>query len=47
VVRRLADEHSVVATVTPYAQRHVRLGTHITASEADVDAAIAAVRAVP
>jgi selenocysteine lyase/cysteine desulfurase len=46
VVRRLADEHDVIATVTPYAQRYVRFGTHITADEADVDAAIAAMRAV-
>jgi selenocysteine lyase/cysteine desulfurase len=47
VVRQLADRHSVVATVTPYAQRHVRLGAHITASDADVEAAVAGVRAVP
>jgi len=36
----------VLATVPPYAERHVRLGASITLSPADVDAAVRAVRAL-
>ena len=45
-VRRLAAEHSIVASVTPYATEYLRLGTSLTVDEADVDAAIGAVAAV-
>ena len=45
-VKRLRDEHRIVASVTPYAVEHVRLGCGLQVDEADVDAAIAAVRAV-
>jgi selenocysteine lyase/cysteine desulfurase len=46
VVDRLATEHRVIATVTPYAVQHVRLGPTIAQSESDVDAAVRAVAAV-
>lgn len=46
VVRRLAAEHGIVASVTPYATEYLRLGTSLTVDEADVDAAIRAVAAV-
>jgi selenocysteine lyase/cysteine desulfurase len=46
VVKRLRDEHRIVASVTPYAVEHVRLGCGLQVDEADVDAAIAAVRAI-
>jgi len=46
VVGRLAAEHGVVASVTPYATEYLRLGTSLTVDEADVDAAIRAVAAV-
>ena len=42
-VERLAREHRIAASVTPYAERHVRLGTGLWVDEADVDAAVAAV----
>jgi selenocysteine lyase/cysteine desulfurase len=45
-VLRLAAEHRVLASVTPYAVEHVRLGCGLQVDEADVDAAIAAVRAL-
>ena len=45
VVERLFREHRVVASVTPYATRYVRLGAALFCTEADVDAAVAAVRA--
>jgi selenocysteine lyase/cysteine desulfurase len=43
---RLRDEHRIGASVTPYAVRHVRLGTGLWVDEADVDAALAAVRSL-
>jgi selenocysteine lyase/cysteine desulfurase len=46
VVERLFAEHGVVASVTPYAERYVRLGPGLYSSEDDVEAAVAAVRAV-
>ena len=39
-VERLAREHRIAASVTPYAERHVRLGTGLSVDEADVDAAV-------
>jgi selenocysteine lyase/cysteine desulfurase len=45
VVRALGARR-VVATVTPYREGYVRLGPSIANSEVDVDAAIAAVRAI-
>ena len=45
VVDRLATRR-VVASVTPYATRYVRLGPGLYTVEADVDAALAAVRAL-
>jgi selenocysteine lyase/cysteine desulfurase len=45
-VERLRAEHRIVASVTPYAVEHVRLGCGLQLDEADVDAAIAAVRAL-
>jgi selenocysteine lyase/cysteine desulfurase len=42
VVERLFSERRVVASVTPYATRYVRLGPGLYSSEADVDAAAAA-----
>jgi selenocysteine lyase/cysteine desulfurase len=45
-VLRLAAEHRVLATVTPYATEHVRLGCGLQVDEADVDAAIAGVAAL-
>ncbi len=44
--RRLAAEHGIVASVTPYATEYLRLGTSLTVGEDDVDAAIRAVGAV-
>jgi selenocysteine lyase/cysteine desulfurase len=44
VVERLFAEHRIVASVTPYATRYVRLGPGLYSSEADVDAAVAALR---
>jgi selenocysteine lyase/cysteine desulfurase len=41
-VRRLAAEH-IAATVTPYAERHLRLGCGLAVDESDVDAAVAAI----
>ena len=46
VVQRLFADHRIVASVTPYATRYVRFGPGLYSSEADVDAAVAAVRAV-
>jgi selenocysteine lyase/cysteine desulfurase len=46
VVQRLFDDHRVVATVTPYATPYVRFGAGLYANEDDVDAAVAALRAV-
>jgi selenocysteine lyase/cysteine desulfurase len=46
VVKRLRDEHRIVASVTPYAVEHVQLGCGLQVDEADVDAALAAVRAI-
>ena len=45
-VRRLATEHRISASVTPYATEHVRLGCGLQVGEEDVDAAIEAVRAL-
>jgi len=45
-VRRLRDEHRVIASVTPYATEYVRFGTGLMVDEDDVDAAVAAVRAL-
>jgi selenocysteine lyase/cysteine desulfurase len=45
-VERLAREHRIAASVTPYAEEHVRLGCGLTVDERDVDAAIAAVHAL-
>jgi isopenicillin-N epimerase len=45
VVARLRRRR-VVATVTPYATEHVRLGPGLYTSEDDVDAALAAIRGV-
>ena len=42
-VERLAREHRIAASVTPYAERHVRFGTGLWVDEADVDAAVSAV----
>lgn len=46
VVDRLFDEHSVSATVTPYAVSYARLGTCWLNTEDEVDATIRAVRAL-
>ena len=45
-VARLRDRHRVLATVTPYATRYVRFGPGLYTSDADVQAALAAVRAL-
>ena len=45
-VRRLRDEHRVIASVTPYATEYLRFGTGLMNDEADVDAALEAVRAL-
>ncbi len=45
VVRRLAGRR-IVASVTPYAQRYVRLGPGIVNSPADVDAAVRSIAAL-
>lgn len=42
VVTQLRTDHKIVASVSPYAVRHVRMGTGIVNSEEDVDAALAA-----
>ncbi|HWM12187.1 MAG TPA: aminotransferase class V-fold PLP-dependent enzyme [Solirubrobacteraceae bacterium] len=42
-VDRLRREHKVAASVTPYAQPYVRLGTGLWVDEADVDAALDAI----
>ena len=42
-VDRLRREHQIAASVTPYAQPYVRLGTGLWVDEADVDAAVKAV----
>jgi selenocysteine lyase/cysteine desulfurase len=42
-VQRLAREHRIAASVTPYAERHVRFGTGLWVDERDVDAALAAI----
>jgi hypothetical protein len=41
-VQRLRDEHKIAASVTPYAEPYVRLGTGLWVDEADVDAALSA-----
>jgi selenocysteine lyase/cysteine desulfurase len=41
-VQRLRDEHKIAASVTPYAQPYVRLGTGLWVDEADVDATLSA-----
>ena len=38
----LRTQHRISASVTPYAERHVRLGCGLAVDEADVDAAVAA-----
>jgi selenocysteine lyase/cysteine desulfurase len=45
-VERLRSDHRIVATVTPYATEHVRLGCGLQVSERDVDAALDAVSAL-
>jgi selenocysteine lyase/cysteine desulfurase len=45
-VERLRREHAIAASVTPYADQHVRLGTGLWVDERDVDAAVAAVGAL-
>jgi isopenicillin-N epimerase len=42
----LEREHSVVASVTPYAEEYVRLGPSIVNTEAHIDRALSAVRAL-
>jgi len=42
-VVRLRREHRIAASVTPYAERHVRFGTGLWTDEADVDAALSAI----
>jgi selenocysteine lyase/cysteine desulfurase len=42
-VERLRREHKIAASVTPYAERHVRFGTGLWVDERDVDAALDAV----
>ena len=44
-VERLAAQR-IRATVTPYADRHVRLGTSLHVDERDVDAAVGAIKAL-
>jgi selenocysteine lyase/cysteine desulfurase len=46
VVERLFRQHRVVASVTPYATRYVRLGAGLCNDEQDVAAAVDALRAV-
>jgi selenocysteine lyase/cysteine desulfurase len=46
VVEALRSEHGVIASVTPYAQRYVRLGTGLGVLEDDVDAAVEAVATI-
>jgi selenocysteine lyase/cysteine desulfurase len=46
VVERLLTDHRVVASVTPYATRYVRLGPSVANSEDEVDRAVAAVAEV-
>jgi hypothetical protein len=46
VVERLYNRAKIVASVTPYAARHVRFGPSILNSPADLDRAVAAVRAL-
>ena len=45
-VRRLLDEHWVVASLTPCATRYLRFGPSIATSEDEVDRAVEAVRAL-
>ena len=45
-VDRLREEHQVIATVTPYATEYLRFGPTVANTEADVDAALAAVAAI-
>ena len=45
-VDRLREEHGVIASVTPYATSYLRFGPSIANDEADVDAAVEAVRAL-
>ena len=44
-VERLASSR-IRATITPYADRHVRLGTSLHVDERDVDAAVTAIKAL-
>ena len=46
IVQRLYDRVQVVASVTPYATRYVRLGPSILNSTADIDQALQAIHAV-
>ena len=43
-MRRLYDRHRIVASMTPYRNRYVRLGPSIVNDEAEVDAAARALR---
>lgn len=45
-VDRLREQHGVLASVTPYATSYLRFGPSIANDEADVDAALEAVRAL-
>ncbi len=45
-VQRLAERDRIRASVTPYAERHVRLGTSLHVDERDVDAALGSVEAL-
>jgi selenocysteine lyase/cysteine desulfurase len=46
VVRRLREEHDVVASMTPYATRYLRFGPSIVNTEEDIDRAVEAVAAI-
>jgi isopenicillin-N epimerase len=45
-VERLLTQHGVVASVTPYAEEHIRFGPSIVNSTDDVEAALTAVRSL-
>ena len=45
-MQRLAERDRIRASVTPYAERHVRLGTSLHVDERDVDAALGSVEAL-
>jgi len=45
-VKRLREEHGVVASLTPYATSYLRFGPSIVNSEDDVDRAVEALRSM-